>query len=94
MNNEIQLPDLTPYLGLLLAAAAILLLIWFPLIAALVAPDSRRLEFFLLTLLVLWGPIGVACAAVANPRNSHDEHAACSPTDGRVRVGAVDQDER
>jgi hypothetical protein len=91
MNNEIQLPDLTPYLGLLLSAAAILLLIWFPLIAALVAPDRRRLEFFLLTLVVLWGPFGVACAAVANPRHSDDEQAASPLTDGGVHAGAVGQ---
>jgi predicted Abi (CAAX) family protease len=49
--------------------AVVLWALWFPLVAAIVAPDGRRGEFFLLTLLVLIGPLGVACAAVANPRS-------------------------
>ncbi len=54
----------------------LLLMLFFPLIAALVAPDDRRWTFFFLTFfLLLPGPIGVACAAVANPRPKSEANA-------------------
>jgi hypothetical protein len=52
----------------LIITVLILWVVWFPFIASLVAPDGRRGEFFLLTLFVVVGPLGVACAAIANPR--------------------------
>ncbi|KUI41813.1 hypothetical protein AU198_11655 [Mycobacterium sp. GA-1199] len=68
MDDQIEFPDLTPYFTALFVVGLILWIVWFPFIAALVAPDGRRFEFFLLTMFVLIGPLGVACAAVANPR--------------------------
>jgi hypothetical protein len=41
----------------------------FPVVAALVAPSDRRAEFFILTLLFLPGPLGVACASIAQSRD-------------------------
>jgi hypothetical protein len=68
MNTD-ELPDWASHVdSAILIGGVILAVLVFPTIAALVAPDGRRFEFFLLTLIVLWGPIGVACAAVANPR--------------------------
>lgn len=75
--------DVTPYLPALIAVA-IFAVIFFPLIAALVAPPGRRLTFGLLTLFVLPGPLGVACASIANPREAQprrnfDEFIAGGP---------------
>jgi hypothetical protein len=67
--HQTNLPDFTPYLGLIGFALFVIFVLWFPVVAAMVAPEGRGFEFFLLTLLVLWGPLGVACAAVANPRD-------------------------
>jgi hypothetical protein len=67
-DDQIHVPDLAPYMSGIFIAALAVFVMWFPVIAAVVAPDGRRFEFLFLTLLVLWGPIGVACAAVANPR--------------------------
>jgi hypothetical protein len=60
--------SLTPYMTGLFGFVLFMWVVFFPLIAAAVAPDGRRFAFFVLTLLVLPGPIGVACAAIANPR--------------------------
>ncbi len=68
MSDQIQLPDLTPYMSALFITVMVLWVVWFPFIAAIVAPEGRRIEFLLLTLFVLVGPLGVACASVANPR--------------------------
>jgi hypothetical protein len=66
--TKFHVPDLAPYMSGIFIAALAVFVMWFPVIAGVVAPDGRRFEFLLLTLLVLCGPIGVACAAVANPR--------------------------
>lgn len=42
-------------------------LLLFPLVAAWVAPDGRKLTFFWITLFFL-GPLGIAAAAIAQPR--------------------------
>ena len=67
-EDKIRLPDLTPYMPALIIGVLLFWVLWFPVVAAIVAPHGRRFEFFLLTLLVLFGPLGVAWAAVANPR--------------------------
>ena len=68
-TDDFQPPEWATYLGpTFFIILAVVIVFWFPFVAALVAPDDRRVEFFILTLLVLWGPFGVACAAVANPR--------------------------
>jgi len=68
-TDEFHLPAWVEFLGpTFFIVVAVLIVLWFPFVAALVAPDDRKIEFFILTLLVLWGPLGVACAAVANPR--------------------------
>jgi hypothetical protein len=68
-----HVPDLTPYLSAIVIGALFLWVFWFPTVAAIVAPNGRRFEFFFLTLLVLFGPLGVACAAVANPRSDRSD---------------------
>jgi hypothetical protein len=80
MDDRYQLPDIPQQVtGLLLLAVLILLVLFFPLIAALVAPDGRRGTFFLLTfLLILPGPFGVACAAIAHPRIDDSERRSLS----------------
>ena len=78
MEDRYQPPDFGPYIGMLLIVGAILLLFVFPTIAALVAPADRRVTFFVLTFFVLPGPLGVACAAIANPRPA----AASTPKRG------------
>lgn len=67
MDVQNPLPDFSDTIpGWLILAALVL---FFPLIAALVAPDDRRWTFFFLTIFMLLpGPIGVGCAAIANPR--------------------------
>ncbi|GAA2437996.1 hypothetical protein [Mycolicibacterium llatzerense] len=69
MNTDDQF-DLWPLiLGNLLLAVIVWLLVVgvFGAIAALVAPRDRRLVFFLLTFF-LFGPFGIALAAIANSR--------------------------
>src|SRR5262249_26060056 len=66
MNHQVHLNDYVPVWVLALALAVLLLLI-FPIVAATVAPSTRRLEFFLLTAFFL-GPLGIGFAAVAQRR--------------------------
>ncbi|MFV9634849.1 hypothetical protein [Mycobacterium neumannii] len=54
--------------GAILPVAIVLLIILFPTVAAIVAPRGRQGTFFVLTLLFLPGPFGVAAAAIAQPR--------------------------
>jgi hypothetical protein len=75
MNDEYDynLPTIWAQYGfVVVTVAAILWLLIFPMIAGLVAPNDRRWEFFFLTLFILWGPFGIACAAIANPRTTYD----------------------
>ena len=72
-DDHYHLPDLKAFIdsypGTLIIAAAILLVLFFPIVAATVAPDGRRWQFFVLTLFVLPGPLGVACASIAQARD-------------------------
>ncbi len=52
---------------LFLALFAVAVWIVIALVAAAVAPDDRRITFFLITLFFL-GPIGIAAASIAQPR--------------------------
>lgn len=89
-NDQI---DLAPYLPVIL----IVLLVFFPAIAALVAPPDRRGTFFLLTLFVLPGPLGVACASVAQARLAYVPGMAvatpsCTPAAEQPRHGATQEE--
>jgi hypothetical protein len=54
--------------GSLVVIGLALLVFVFPTVAALVGPENRRAQLFLLTLLILLGQLGVAAAAVAQDR--------------------------
>ena len=55
--------------GILALPILVILFLWLivALVAAAVAPIGRRLQFFIITLFFL-GPLGIAAAAVAQPR--------------------------
>jgi hypothetical protein len=65
----------------------VLLLLWLimGLIAAWVAPEDRRLVFFLLTFFLLLGPLGVAAAAIAQPRRQLQSSVPVAPERTRYR---------
>ena len=69
MNTDSQSDVWALIFGNLLLAVVLWLLVFGALgaVAALVAPRGRRLVFFLLTFF-LFGPLGIALAAIANPR--------------------------
>jgi hypothetical protein len=71
-NDQAHVPDIRDFiashLGGVITVAALVLILLFPTVAALVAPASRRAEFFVLTMFILPGPLGVACASVAQSR--------------------------
>jgi hypothetical protein len=67
----------------------VILLIWLgtAFVAATVAPADRRQTFFVLTLL-LFGPLGIALALIANPRTAPLRYVQLAPrplAPGRVR---------
>jgi hypothetical protein len=68
MNDSNDVPAIFAGFGLFFIF--VLVVMWLVLggIAALVAPDDRRLTFFWLTFLLL-GPLGVHAAAIASPRD-------------------------
>ena len=51
-------------------------------VAAWVAPEGRRLTFFLITLFFL-GPIGIAAAAIAQPRPAASRPVSAAPIQAR-----------
>jgi hypothetical protein len=67
MSDNTQI-NFAPYYGIALIVGGVLLLLVFPVVAAIVAPYGRRTTFFVLTLLLLPGPFGVGFAAVASTR--------------------------
>jgi hypothetical protein len=71
-NDRAPMPNINDFVaahlsGVILVTALVMILL-FPTVAALVAPSNRRAEFFVLTLIILPGPLGVACASVAQSR--------------------------
>jgi hypothetical protein len=71
-NDQSPLPGIQDFiaahLGGVITVTALVLILLFPTVAALVAPANRRAEFFVLTMFILPGPLGVACASVAQSR--------------------------
>jgi len=85
MNNDTDDANLGAFLlGLPLAVIVIGWLI-VGIVAAVVAPKDRQGTFLLITLFFL-GPLGIAAAAIAQPRVPLDVHVVeRPPKQGRIR---------
>lgn len=67
MNSPQGVADIFASLSIIAIGVLVFLWVLIAAVAAVVAPYDRRLTFFLITLFFL-GPIGIAAAAVAQPR--------------------------
>lgn len=93
METRIELPDLTPLIGMAIAIGLVVYLVTWPIIAANEAPRGRGLVFFLIALcLGPLAPLGaaLACCAQDLPRRRRMPHGYrakyCCRCDARNQI--------